>query len=136
MRTRFLVTAFALMIATSIGLTAQAPVDVTGKWLFAVETSAGGGTPTVTLKQEGEKLTGHYSSTQLGEAELTGSVKGTAITFGFGTDVKRMHLMTYPGTIKEGLDEGKVNLGGLGVGKFTAKGSRESEQRPYTIRTH
>jgi hypothetical protein len=123
MRARILVAAFALMMATSIGLTAQAPVDVTGKWLFAVETSAGGGTPTVTLKQEGEKLTGHYSSTQLGEAELSGSVKGTAITFAFGTDVQGTHLdVTYSGTI-EGKDsmKGKVNLGGLGEGTFTAK---------------
>jgi hypothetical protein len=123
MRNRFLLVAFALSIAASIGLVAQAPVDVTGKWLFAVETSAGGGTPTITLKQEGEKLTGHYSSTQLGEAELTGSVKGTAITFAFGADVQGTHLdVTYSGTI-EGKDsmKGKVNLGGLGEGTFTAK---------------
>jgi hypothetical protein len=127
MRSRILVTALALIVATAIatpiGLTAQAPVNVTGKWLFAVETSAGGGTPTVTLKQEGEKLTGHYSSAQLGEADLTGSVKGTAITFAFGTDVQGTHLdVTYSGTI-EGNDsmKGKVNLGGLGEGTFTAK---------------
>jgi hypothetical protein len=123
MRNRFLLVAFALSMAASIGLTAQAPVDVTGKWLFTVETSAGGGMPTVTFKQEGEKLTGHYSSTQLGEAELTGSVKGTAITFAFGTDVQGTHLdVTYSGTI-EGKDsmKGKVNLGGLGEGTFTAK---------------
>jgi hypothetical protein len=123
MRSRILVIALAIITAASIGLTAQAPVDVTGKWLFAVETSAGGGTPTITLKQEGEKLTGHYSSTQLGEAELTGSVKGTAITFAFGADVQGTHLdVTYSGTI-EGKDsmKGKVNLGGLGEGTFTAK---------------
>ena len=50
-------------------------VDVTGKWVFTVQTDAGSGTPTVTLKQEGEKLSGHYSSQNLGEAELTGTVK-------------------------------------------------------------
>ena len=123
MRTRVFGAVLTLMAVTSIVLTAQAPVNVTGKWLFAVETSAGGGTPTVTLKQEGEKLTGHYSSMQLGEAELTGSVKGAAITFSFGADVQGTHLdVTYSGTI-DGKDsmKGKVNLGGLGEGTFTAK---------------
>ncbi len=126
MRSRILLTAFVLMatsIGASIGLTAQGPANVTGKWLFTVETSAGSGMPTVTLKQEGETLTGHYSSEQLGEADLKGSVKGAAITFAFGTDVQGTHLdVTYSGTI-EGKDsmKGKVNLGGLGEGTFTAK---------------
>jgi hypothetical protein len=118
-----LVAALALSIATPMRLIGQAATDVTGKWLFTVETTAGGGMPTVTLKQEGEKLTGHYSSAQLGEAELTGSVKGNAVTFTFGTDVQGTHLdVTYSGTV-EGKDsmKGKVNLGGLGEGTFTAK---------------
>jgi len=104
-------------------LMAQAPVNLTGKWLFTVQTSAGNGTPTVTLKQEGEKLTGHYSSAQLGEAELTGTVKGSDLKFTFGTDVQGAHLeVTYTGTIesKDSL-KGTVNLGGLGDGTFTAK---------------
>lgn len=124
MRNRFLlVAAFALSIAAPLGLSGQAATDVTGKWIFTVETSAGGGMPIVTLKQEGEKLTGHYSSAQLGEADLTGSVKGAAITFAFGTDVQGTHLdVTYSGTIdsKDSM-KGKVNLGGLGEGTFTAK---------------
>lgn len=117
------IAAFALSIAMPMLVAGQAPANVTGKWLFTVETSAGGGMPTVTLKQEGEKLTGHYSSAQLGEADLTGSVKGTAITFSFGTDVQGTHLdVTYTGTI-DGKDsmKGKVNLGGLGEGTFVAK---------------
>jgi len=53
----------------------DARLDVTGTWAFQVETSGGSGTPTMTFKQDGEKLTGHYSG-QLGEAPLTGTVKG------------------------------------------------------------
>jgi hypothetical protein len=125
MRTRILITALALAatsMAASIGLAAQAPANVTGKWLFTVETSAGSGMPTVTLKQEGEKLTGHYSSAQLGEADLTGSVKGAAINFAFGTDVQGTHLdVTYAGTIDGNSMKGKVNLGGLGEGTFTGQ---------------
>ena len=54
---------------------AQDKVNVTGTWVFQVETSAGAGSPTMTFKQEGEALTGKYSG-QLGEADLKGTVKG------------------------------------------------------------
>lgn len=117
-----LVVAFVLSMTASI-VAAQAPTNVTGKWIFTVETSAGSGMPTVTLKQDGEKLTGHYSSQNFGEVDLTGTVKGAAITFMFGADVQGTHLdVTYSGTI-EGRDsmKGKVNLGGLGEGTFTAR---------------
>ena len=50
-------------------------MNVTGAWLFDVQTSAGSGTPTMTFKQDGEKLTGQYSG-QLGEAPLTGTRQG------------------------------------------------------------
>jgi len=113
----------AISFALAGALMAQTAVNLTGKWLFTVQTSAGNGTPTVMLKQDGEKLTGHYSSAQLGEAELTGTVKGSDVKFTFGTDVQGAHLeVTYTGTI-ESQDslKGTVNLGGLGDGTFTAK---------------
>src|SRR5262249_3539862 len=66
----------ALAVASLASAGQSSKVDVTGKWLFNVQTDAGSGTPTVTLKQEGEKLTGHYSSQNFGEQELTGTVKG------------------------------------------------------------
>jgi hypothetical protein len=121
MRNKLLVAA-TLALAT-IALTAQTPVNVTGTWIFTVETSAGAGMPTVTLNQDGEKLTGHYSSQNFGEVDLTGTVKGTAINFMFGADVQGTHLdVTYSGTIesKDSM-KGKVNLGGLGEGTFTAR---------------
>jgi hypothetical protein len=102
---------------------AQDKVDVSGKWVFTVETSAGAGMPTVTLKQDGEKLTGHYSSMTLGEADLTGSVKGRDIAFSFTANVLDMQIpVTYSGTIegKDGM-KGKVVITGLGDGTFTGK---------------
>lgn len=97
-------------------------IDVTGKWTFQVDTSAGGGTPTFTFKQDGEKLTGHYSG-QLGEADLTGSVKGQDITLAFGVDVQGLHIdCTYAGTIEsKDAMKGTVKLAGLGEGTFTGK---------------
>jgi hypothetical protein len=98
-------------------------IDVTGKWTFTVQTDAGAGTPTVTLKQDGEKLTGHYSSQNLGEADLTGSVKGQEIKFTFNADAQGTSLtVTYTGTIenKDSM-KGSVDLGGMAQGTFTAK---------------
>ena len=116
------VAVLVLSIGSMAGI-GQAKVDVTGKWTFTVNSAAGTGTPTVTLKQDGEKLTGHYSSMQLGEADLTGTVKGSDMRFAFGTDVQGIHLdVVYTGTI-EGQDsmKGTVVLGALGDGTFTAK---------------
>ena len=41
----------------------------------------------MTFKQDGEKLTGHYSG-QLGEADLTGTVKGQDIEFKFAAEIQ------------------------------------------------
>jgi hypothetical protein len=100
----------------------QTSSDVTGKWSFQVQTSVGSGTPTISLKQDGEKLTGHYSG-QLGEADLTGTVKGQSITFTFTVNVQGYEIVaTYTGTIedKDSL-KGTTHLGDLGDGTFTAK---------------
>jgi hypothetical protein len=108
---------------TSLAVRAQGDkVDVTGKWAFAVETAAGSGTPTMTFKQDGEGLTGHYAG-QLGEAELTGTVKGHDITFSFSGDVQGTKVdATYTGTIEsKDAMKGKVTLAGLGDGTWTAK---------------
>lgn len=116
--------AVVIMAATSMTLAAQgAKIDLTGKWTFTVQTDAGTGTPTVTLKQEGEKLTGHYSSQVLGEADLTGTVKGQQFNFSFTADAQGTSLeVKYTGTIesKDAL-KGTLDLGGLGSGTFTGK---------------
>ena len=61
--------------ATPAPAPAATTVDVTGAWAFAVEFGGGSGTPTMTFKQDGEKLTGQYVG-QLGEAPLSGTLKG------------------------------------------------------------
>src|SRR5258705_13316638 len=120
---RWTMIAAAAMVAAAPAAAGQASkVDVTGKWAFAVETAAGAGTPTITLKQDGEKLTGHYSG-QLGEADLTGTIKGADFTFKFTVDAQGNLLdVTYTGTVesKDAL-KGKLSIAGLADGTFTAK---------------
>ena len=112
----------ALSVAASARAGQASKVDVTGKWLFNVETAAGSGTPTITLKQDGEKLTGHYSG-QLGEADLAGTVKGQDVAFEFTVDLQGNNIKCiYNGTAdsKDAM-KGKVSLVGLGDGTWTAK---------------
>lgn len=94
--------------------------NVTGEWQFQVETANGSGTPTFTFKQEGEKLTGTYKG-QFGEAPLTGTVKGNAISFSFKVaDLDA--ALNYSGTIEsKDTMKGKVDFGDLGSGTWTGK---------------
>jgi hypothetical protein len=110
-----------LVAAMSARSSAQAKVDVTGKWAFNVETSAGAGQPTFAFKQDGEKLTGHYVGT-FGEADLTGTVKGSDITFSFTVDAQGNALKeTYTGTVDKDTMKGKLSIEGVGEGTFTGK---------------
>ena len=100
----------------------EKPADVTGVWAFTIETGNGSGTPTVTFKQDGEKLTGHYSSQVLGERDFTGTVKGNAINFVVEADIQGQAVkVTYSGTVEKDTMKGKVVLGELGEGTFTGK---------------
>jgi hypothetical protein len=111
------------VLAFAVGAAAQAKVDLTGKWVFTVETQAGTTTPMVTFKQDGEKLTGHYSSQTLGEADLTGTVKGQNVTFNFTADLGGQSApVTYVATIedKDSL-KGTIDVAGLASGTFTGK---------------
>ena len=95
--------------------------DVSGAWNFAVETSAGSGSPTFVLKQDGEKLSGSYSGV-LGEAKVTGTVKGNEIYITFTVDGSgESAKVEYKGTIESDTKmKGTVKLGTFGEGTWTA----------------
>ena len=116
--------AMASVTGSSAAQSQAAPaIDVTGAWAFEVQTEAGAGTPQVTFKQEGEKLTGHYSSAVLGEAALTGTIKGSAIEFVVAAEVQGNAIaLTFTGTVDDNNSmKGKVSFAGLGEGTFTGK---------------
>ena len=113
--------AFILTVAllTSAPLVAQG-TNVTGDWAFTVTTDQGGGNPTITFKQDGEKLTGKYNG-QLGAADLSGSVKGNDITFTFTVDVQGQQApVTYKGTVEKNTMKGSLDIAGMVNGTFTA----------------
>ena len=97
-------------------------VDVTGVWAFQIDLGGNVGTPTVTFKQDGEKLTGTYSSQVLGEQQLTGTIKGVAIEFGFTASLEGNAVkVSYTGTVEKDTMKGTVTFGDFGSGTFTGK---------------
>jgi hypothetical protein len=117
------------VVVFAIGLLSAARLDarqgsgatnVTGEWLFDVSTDQGSGTPTITFKQDGEKLTGKYAG-QLGNADLTGTLKGNAIKFTFTIDAQGQQApVTYEGTVEKNTMKGKLDIAGMATGTFTA----------------
>ena len=113
----------ALLTAHAASALAQAP-DVSGTWQFEVETQIGTGTPTFTFKQDGGKLSGRYKG-QLGEADVTGSVKGNEVAFTLDATLEGNSLrITYTGTVDKDAMKGIVTFCDLGKGTF--KGVRKA----------
>jgi hypothetical protein len=98
-------------------------VDITGRWLFDVQTSGGTGMPAVTFKQDGEKVSGHYSSETFGEADFTGTLKGNAIHFAFNGKTQGQSVdVVYDGTVDKDTMKGTVAIAaGQLSGTFTGK---------------
>ena len=93
---------------------------MTGTWAFEVHHSAGVSTPTVTITQSGEKLSGKYAGSY-GEADLVGTIKGTEFTFTVEIGTEQKVKAVYTGSLDGNTVKGSVTLGELGEGTFTGK---------------
>jgi opacity protein-like surface antigen len=102
--------------------------DVTGTWNATVDLGGGqGGTPTFTLKQDGDKVTGTYSGA-LGEAPIHGTIKGNDVTFDFDVQGAAVH---YAGKLDpDGKTiKGTCDYGGQASGTFTATREAAKEKK-------
>ena len=110
-----------LLIALFIGanpLFAQNKIDLTGTWALNVETDMGSGTPTFILKQDAEgKITGTYTG-QLGDTELTGTIKDSVFHIEFSV---QDNLVKYDGEVENESMSGKMEIGAMATGTFTGE---------------
>lgn len=108
--------------AASTPASTTAPASLSGTWNVSLELPNITATPTLVLKQDGEKLTGEYVSQQYGKFPLTGTVKGADVTISFAMNVEGTALnVTYAGKIdKDGKIAGTVNVGDMMNGTFAA----------------
>ena len=119
--TRFGMVIVALVLVGA-GVRAQDKVDVTGTWLLQVETAQGGGSPTFTFKQTGDKIEGTYEGTFGKSDKVKGTVTGNKVQWSFTADAQGTQLnIVYNGTVEKDTMKGTVTLGDLGEGTFTGK---------------
>jgi hypothetical protein len=111
----FSVTITMIIFCLPLILMAQ---NIAGTWKLDVVSNAGGGEPTFSFVQEGEKLTGTYMG-MFGETNLEGNVKGDQIEFSFMAQGLKI---TYKGKVDTNTMSGDCDFGGMAVGTF--KGSK------------
>jgi hypothetical protein len=102
---------------------AKAAPTVAGKWTMTLEMSMGTGTPTLDLKQDGEKITGTYTG-RYGTFALEGKLKDRAIAFSFSMSAEGQAVeMSFAGEVAaDGQTmKGTAVLGEMGDATWTAK---------------
>ncbi len=124
MRTLLLLPTTAVVWAvTSITSQSDAPriaTDLTGNWNYKVVTENGTGTPTVTMRQKGDSLSGTYESARMGALPFKGTVKGKTFTFAVSTSGGA--TLTFNGTIvSDDAVNGEVDFGGQGGATFSGE---------------
>ena len=116
------VTTVAVATAPTVAIAAAPTADLTGTWTTSFDSQVGQQTYTYTFKVDGGKLTGHAKS-NLGEADLQGTVDGATVTFVENLKYQDQTLaITYTGQIVSA-DEIKFkrDVAGQGGEEFTAK---------------
>ena len=111
----------AFTLASAEQTSAQT-ADVAGAWTLTVSTDNGITNPSLTLVQDGETLTGHYSSEALGENDIRGMVSGSTVTIRFMADLQGQGVpVVYSGTVDaEGKMSGSLDIAdGMLGGTFT-----------------
>jgi hypothetical protein len=101
-------------------VSALEPAKVAGKWNGTLQLDAISGSPVLTFKQDGEKLTGTYEG-YYGVSPLEGQIKekeiGFVVTLGVeGTKIQGI----FSGTVDGDTMGGRVEFEGAGSGKWSA----------------
>jgi hypothetical protein len=122
-RTRIFGVAAAALVLASTAVYAAVIHDLTGRWTLAVVTDNGTGYPVLDIKQDGDKITGSYTSNAMGSRTIQGSVRGDSLIFalsasGMGEGV----VLTYAAHIvtPDSLN-GFVDFAGQGGANFTGR---------------
>jgi hypothetical protein len=108
-----------------------APARVAGTWRMTMEMSMGTASPEITLKQEGDTLSGTYSG-RYGTFALTGKVKGRLFEFSFLMNEQHPVSMCFQGEVSaDGTAlEGTAVLAELGDANWTATKDESPKPKP------
>ncbi len=108
------------IMATVLTVAVAAQTDVTGKWNMTFDSEAGSTSGTLTLTQDGEKLTGEMVSEQ-GTLEFEGTITGDKLAWVMEIDAGGAFIeITMEGTVDGDEMMGTADFGGYGGGDWTA----------------
>jgi hypothetical protein len=114
---------FGLLLAGLAAQRVQADehAAVAGTWALTVETSAGTGTPTLVLVQDGANLTGTYTG-RFGDQPVTGAIEGNEIRFAFSVSGPMgSAVVTYTGVVDGDAMRGSMQMGSMAGGNFSGR---------------
>ena len=112
-------------MGTDASSVTHAYADVSGTWDLKVESPGGTATPSMTLAQEGENITGIYRG-RMGESKLEGTIKGVEIAFAVNLNFQDQAVtIVYKGTVDKDSMKGTAQFGDRGAGNWTAKKRRD-----------
>jgi hypothetical protein len=116
----YALSALVCALILSASATAQSP-GVTGDWDVTINSPQGARTVQLSLKQDGEKLTGKIKS-QRGDTPLEGEVKGKEIKFKYTVKFQDQDLViSMSGSVDGDAMKGDADFGGFAQGDWNAK---------------
>ena len=108
---------FALLFAAPFAL---AQSTVAGGWSMTFQTDQGAIDADMTLKQDGQKVTGTLTSPQ-GEAPLEGTFTDGKLLLSLTVDAQGQTLViTFNGALEKDTLKGDVDFGGFGAAQWSA----------------
>ena len=109
---------FAFLAIAVISLYA---IDVSGEWEITSEGRQGPRTQTMSIEQDGEKITVTMEG-RMGEMTGEGTIKDNKIEWTFTMDTQRGEFtLTYKATVEGDTMTGTVSMGDFGEREFTGK---------------
>jgi hypothetical protein len=113
--------ALLLLFTACTAASAFAQTSVAGDWEITITSPMGTRTTPISLKQDGEKLTGSFKS-QAGELPVEGSISGSDVKLTFTINFQGQSLpITMTGTSDGSSITGKTDFGGFAEGEFSAR---------------
>jgi hypothetical protein len=120
-RAKHVLPALLFLIIVCAPAIAIGQASVAGDWDLTINSPQGARTAPVSLKQDGEKITGMFKS-QAGELPIEGTITGNDVKLAFTINFQGQPLpITMTGTVDAAAMAGKADFGGFAEGEFSAK---------------
>ena len=118
----------ASIVVLSVTATAVAePAKVEGVWNLVLQLESITGHPVLTLKQDGEKLTGTYEG-RYGPTPVVGTIQESKIVFAVAFEVEGSKITgAFRGTVDGNNMSGSVEFEGAGSGTWSAERAKPAK---------